>query len=112
MSTCTSYTITEIRSKDPPKKGRLKMFVKRGLTKSEHRRSSSLPPENRVKLFFRGNMTLRGLFRTHSSGHSPSEKRPTRVYSRKGRRGPISSPILGKSQAGFVVRRKQKIVLM
>lgn len=107
MSTCTTSfqsddTVVEIRSKDPAKKGRLKMFVKRGLTKTEHRRSSSLPPENRVKLFFRGTMTLRGIFRNHSSAHSPTEKRPTRVYSRKGRKVSISSPILGKLQADSV----------
>lgn len=89
--------VVEIRSKDSAKKGRLKMFKKRGLIKANHRRSSSLPPENRVKMFFKGTMTLRGIFRNHSSGHSTVEKRPTRVYSRKGIKVSISSPILGKS---------------
>lgn len=73
------------------------MFEKRGLVKANHRRSSSLPPENRVKMFFKGTMTLRGIFRNHSSGHSTAEKKPTRVYSRKGIKVSISSPILGKS---------------
>lgn len=89
--------VVEIRSKDSAKKGRLKMFEKRGLIKANHRRSSSLPPENRVKMFFKGTMTLRGIFRNHSSGHSTAEKKPTRVYSRKGIKVSISSPILGKS---------------
>uniref|UniRef100_K1RKB8 Lymphocyte cytosolic protein 2 n=1 Tax=Magallana gigas TaxID=29159 RepID=K1RKB8_MAGGI len=41
-----------------------------------------------------GTMTLRGIFRNHSSGHSTAEKKPTRVYSRKGIKVSISSPIL------------------
>ena len=99
--------MVEIRSKDSARKGRLKMFEKRGLgKKADHRRSSSLPPENRVKLFFKGTLTLRGIFRNNSSGHSPTLKKPTRVYSRKGIKVSISSPILGKFLTCTIIYEK------
>lgn len=61
-----------------------KFLEKKGFGKRMRKRSSSLPPENRLKTLFKEGSAViasRHIFRNNSSGHVNNvDRKPTRVY--------------------------------